>query len=275
MLRVLLFLAALFASIIESAHHEDPHRLLANEVNLTNSSSLQRTQSIVDRLNKTTRLSALYILENENVTSLNGIAFNNDNITRLSLDGNGSGRMNIKSLNGIKRWPKYLHEFGIFNMMDFDINSLSEIPDSVTIIRCANVVFDSLTNASISRINLPQNLVVLNIQHCTASRAQITALNIAHLSHLSELHLIYFDRMRCLDQRCFIYFPFNLQYLCIDYALIESVIQNQKQQKMKKLKYVWVKHIDCKNNKKCKELKERITEHFDNPKLYVAGDSIL
>ena len=261
---------------------------------------IKKSQHIVDRLKKRGKQSwyTMHVLDDPNISTLNGISFKNDNITkltfsgskdtdlkpeyvrhlkiqsipRLSLDGNGSGGMNLESINGIKRWPNNLSEVGIFNMFNFSIISLKQVPKTVTVLRLANIEFAPLANTALKHIALSPNLKILSIQRCKASQAAISALDIESLSHLSELYLIYFDQMRYSEHQYPIYFPRNLQYLCIDFGLIENIMKTQRPQKLNRLKYVNVKNDNHRAvyERRYKRLKKQIVRYFNASNVEVA-----
>ena len=230
---------------------------------------IPKTQSIVDGLKKD-RWSAyydrdhhaIYILDDRNIFSLNGIAFNDDNITRLHLDGKSG--MKLESLHGIKRWPKELSEIWLTNMQNFRVSSLNQIPDSVKSITLMNVIFDSSLNCS---IKLSTNLSSLSITHCSLTHEAMHAFNIGTLEYLVDIDLAYLDHTEIMEysSRYPIYFPSaTLKHLCIDYKLMEHIITHQTPQRMHKLEYILVKTNNAGQVDKT-QMTQMIRVYFDCP----------
>ena len=203
---------------------------------IASSASLDIRQTIVNMLPEINQKSSyphypFYALNHPRLTSLERVAFDNDNITSLFLD------MHLKSINGIKRWPKDLERLWIMNMHDFDMRSLNQVPESVTILGLLRN--DFATYPVNQLINLPKNLKYLYIQMCEAPHETIGALDIAPLSQLIHLHLIYLDKTQYSAQYPII-LPQNLEHLEINYVLIEKMLTHQKRQNMQKLRCVIV-----------------------------------
>ena len=197
-------------------------------------------------------------------TDLNRIVFRNDNITHLFLDNH------LESLNGIKCWPIYLESLWIMNMKNFSMQSLRRIPQSVTAITLSRNHFKAHSGDH-HKINLPKNLESLAIQLCETSHETIAALNIAPLSELVELHLIYLGQTQYSDQYPIIFPVENLEILEINFDLMQNILTHQKGQSMHKLRYVMVNihKGERMHRDKVRELKESMQSYFNVRNLTV------
>ena len=196
-------------------------------------------QTIVDRLEQSNTCSELYILDDASILSLNGVSFRNDNVKRLMFDGKSG--MKLRSVSGVKRWPKQLKEVWINNMQNFRVSSLNDVPDQVMCLGLKRNVFDSVSEG---KIRLPQNLKCLSITHCKISHEVLNHLDLASLSKLIALDLACLDHMDIIQysDKNPIFFPTaTLASLCIDYRLMENILTHQEPQQMKKLTNVLIR----------------------------------